>query len=319
MLSSVKTASLWGLEGHLVEVEIDVSRGLPSWNVVGLGDKTIREAAERIKAAMSNSGFQYPRQRITVNLAPAGKPKAGTHFDLPIAIGLMAASGGLDPGAAAGYAFIGELSLGGGLSRVRGVLPLVTTCADAGISRVILPGANAEEASMVKGIEVYAADDLTQVLAHLRGESKMEPYGHRGLKQDAGIAGGVDFDDIWGQDAAKRAMVICAAGCHGLLMIGPPGTGKSLMAGRLPSILPPLTYREQMEVTRIYSVAGLLDDDQPVITRRPFRAPHQNVTMAAMFGGGARPVPGEFSLAHTGVFFTKRIRNDDIRATIRCL
>ena len=303
MFSVVNTAALWGMEGHLVQVETDVSRGLPAWNIVGLGDKTIREATERIRAAIRNSGYDYPLQRITVNLSPAGKPKEGSHFDLPVAVGLLTASGLLKESFTDGCAFIGELSLSGRIRAVNGVLPLVMTCRENGIKKAIVPAENAAEAAMVEGIAVIPARSLQQTVEHLNGSCPVATFTrdeqHMAIEEESDE----DFDDIYGQDSAKRALVICAAGLHGLLMVGSPGCGKSMLARRLPGILPPMTYEEQMEVTKIYSVAGLLDSEMPVILKRPFRAPHQNITGPALLGGGRRPVPGEISLAHLGVLF----------------
>lgn len=302
MLSKVYTAALDGIESYPVTVETDLSRGLPALYTVGLPSATIREAKERVRSAVLNSGYDFPVKRITVNLAPASARKEGSHFDLPIAVGILASDGRIPNRALEGIGFFGELSLSGRLEAVKGALPLAIGLQKAGIKKLILPEGNAEEVGMLMNrVEILAAASLKEVILHLRDEKKLSIYINVRKRRKKKPA--PDFSEVYGQFSAKRAAMIAAAGDHGLLLLGSPGTGKTMIAERIPTIMPALTDREKQELTVIYSVAGLLAEGAPMMEDRPFRAPHHAVTEAAMFGGGRIPKPGELSLAHRGILF----------------
>ncbi len=303
MMVRTNTASLFGLQGKMVQVEVDLTRGFPGYCVVGLAGTTIRESGYRVRSAIVNSGYSYPPGRITINLSPAEVRKEGSHFDLPIAVGLLAAMGEIPMDALQEIAFFGELSLDGKLSAVKGALPLVLTAAESGIKKVVLSIGNIEEVSLAEKIDIFPAGTLEDVVRFLKGECPLPNEDIEGRNKDAICSFAEDYADVRGQESAKRALVISAAGGHGIWMKGSPGGGKTMMARRLPSILPPMNYEEQVEVTNIYSVAGLLSEDVPFITQRPFRCPHHTATIPGLLGGGRIPRPGEFSLAHRGVLF----------------
>lgn len=304
MLASLRSAAVFGVDAYPVHVEVDVSFGFPSFTMVGLPDTTVRESRDRVRAAIRNSGFEFPPHRITVNLAPADVRKAGSSFDLPIALGLLAGSGLLASRAVDDTIVLGELSLDGGINAIRGVLPIAVAARQAGIRRLLLPPPNALEASMVDGIEVCTAGSLGDAIGALKNPAGV-PLFVRPVMEDLAETpmGDGDLADVRGQLMPRRALEITAAGGHNLLLVGPPGGGKTMMARRLPGILPPLTLDEALECTAIHSVAGTLPTGTGLLRARPFRAPHHTISNVALVGGGSVPRPGEISLAHNGVLF----------------
>lgn len=301
MVVTVRSLGLSGLEGYPVFAECFLSGGLPAFDIVGLPDAAVREARERVRAAVKNHGAKFPVSRITVNLAPAGTKKAGTVYDLPILLGILAANGDLPP-LPEDAAFLGELSLTGTLRGVTGVLPMALAAREAGIRTLYVPAENAAEATLAQGLTVYGPRDVSELLSHLRGETPLSPA-PAWQPEGEDLSALPDFRDVMGQENAKRALEIAAAGGHNVLLIGSPGAGKSMLARRLPSILPELTRPEALESSAIWSIAGQLDSRHPLLTRRPFRAPHHSSSVSALAGGGPLMRPGEISLAHNGVLF----------------
>jgi magnesium chelatase family protein len=304
VLACITTAAVLGLEGRLVEVQVDIAhQGLPNFFLVGLPTGAVKEARERVRTAIKNSGLVYPLRRITANLAPAELPKHGPSYDLPLALAILVASGQVEqppPGAM----FLGELSLDGQLRHTQGILPMVGTARTAGLKQVFVPAEDAPEAALLTGIDVMPTPSLGDLVAHLRGEIVLQPAAPTELCSGGPLQPDVlDLAEVRGQEHAKRGLEIAAAGAHNVLMTGPPGAGKTLLARALPGILPPMTADETLEVTRIYSVAGVLAPGTPVVRERPFRAPHHTVSYAGLVGGGSAPRPGEISLAHRGVLF----------------
>ncbi len=304
MWSSAQTCAVLGLEGYIVEVEIDISPGLPAFNMVGLPDTAVQEAKERVRAALRNSGFEFPLRRITVNLAPADLKKAGPSYDLSIAVGILLCTGQLDPINERAI-FLGELSLDGSLRHTTGILAMVSVARDQGFSTVYVPTVDAAEAALVDGVTVYPVDNLPSLIAHFLGETPISPVANNGVVPEGCTSppGGMNLADVKGQEHAKRALEVAAAGFHNLLLNGPPGSGKTLLARCMPSILPPMTPPEALEVTKIYSVSGDLPADSPLVYRRPFRSPHYTISNAGLVGGGRNLRPGEITMSHRGVLF----------------
>lgn len=318
MLIKTISAFVRGIEAVLIMMETDVSHGLPSYQVVGQPDTSIRESKERIRLAIQNTGCFYPKGRITVNLSPAEIRKSGSHFDLAIAMGLLAATGQVDAEAFGQVCFLGELSLDGKINPVRGVLPMVMAMKRAGIRQVFVPRENVKEGILVADIEIFGVETLGEVVEHFQGmgqvaAKKSDPALPLLPFPCAQFGGSKDFADVRGQENAKRAIMISVAGGHGLFMVGSPSTGKTMLSERIPTIMPEMSYEEILETTTIYSVAGLLSDRVPVVSTRPFRHPHHKLTTAGLLGGGNQPKPGEITLANKGVLFLDEVGEFDYR------
>ena len=308
MISKITTATVFGIDGIKIDVEVDLSYGLPVFNIVGLPETAVKESKERVRAAIKNAGFEFPGDRITVNLAPADVRKEGSSFDLPIAIGILTSMNIIKEEAMKDYLITGELSLDGRIKSIRGVLPIAILTEKEKIKHIIVPQENGQEAAIVHGIDVYGAIHLLDIVHYFKGDGELKKFtDEKNIDDGVHKINDLNFSDIKGQAQAKRALEIAASGGHNMRMIGPPGSGKTMLARRLPTILPSLSYEEAIETTKIHSIAGFLNAERSLIINRPFRAPHHSISDAGLIGGGHIPKPGEVSLAHNGVLFLNKL------------